>query len=114
MRDAIYDKRQPNRPHFIREWADRRGLRQVDIAERLDTEKSVVNRWFHGSTPGREYQLRLSALFMGDDDSAQADPGLIFRHPDDDWLRRFMQNRTVEEVKRMKAILEAAFNDNAA
>lgn len=114
MNGTIYEKLQPNRPHYIKEWAEKRGLRQVDIATELDTEKSVVSRWFNGSTPSRDYQMKLAALFMADNDALDPDPALIFRHPDDDWLRRFMQERTQDEIRRIKAMLEAAFGDNAA
>lgn len=112
--DGIYQKRQPNRPHYIKEWAEKRGLRQVDIATELEIEKSVVSRWFSGGTPSRDYQVKLAALFVADNDGSDSDPALIFRHPDDDWLRRFMQQRTDEEVRRIKAMLEAAFGDSAA
>lgn len=114
MIDTIHDRKQPRRPHYIKEWAEKRQLRQVDIVAELGADKGLVSRWFQGSTPSREYQLKLAALFTADNDGADTDPALIFRHPDDDWLRRFMQQRSEEEVRRIKAMLEAAFGDNAA
>lgn len=99
---SIHARRQPRRPHHIEDWAERRGLRQVDIVEQLGADKSVVSRWFKGSTPSEEWQEKLAALF-------HCDPESLFRHPDEDWLKRFMQQRSLEEVERMKQILEAAF-----
>lgn len=97
--------KQPNRPHFIPEWAERRKLKQADIARALDADKSVVSRWFNGATPSEDYQHRLADLLIGDADS----PESLFRHPDDDWIVKFFRDRPAEEVERIKATLEAAF-----
>ena len=79
-----------------------RGMSQADIARELGADKSVISRWFSGSTPSVEYQERLAALFG-------CEPESLFRHPNDDWLARFFANRTKDEVERMKRMLEAAF-----
>lgn len=99
---SIHRSKQPRRPHFIAEWAEMRGMSQADIARELGADKSVISRWFSGSTPSVEYQERLAALF-------QCEPESLFRHPNDDWLSRFFANRTKDEVERMKQMLEAAF-----
>jgi transcriptional regulator with XRE-family HTH domain len=98
----IHASKQPRRPHYIREWAASRELKQVDLAEAIGVDKSLVSRWFSGSTPSEEWQIKLSAFFHVDREA-------LFRHPDDDWIARFFRNRSDEEVKRMKAMLEAAF-----
>jgi ribosome-binding protein aMBF1 (putative translation factor) len=51
---SIYKGRQPKRPHYVREWAEQRGMRAVDLALELDVDKSVVSRWFSGSTPSED------------------------------------------------------------
>lgn len=99
---SIHRSKQPRRPHYIEAWAELRGLTQADIARELGADKSVISRWFSGSTPSVEYQERLAALF-------ECEPESLFRHPNDDWLARFFANRTKEEVERMKMMLEAAF-----
>jgi hypothetical protein len=33
----------------------------------------------------------------------------LFRHPNDDWLARFLKGRDRQEVERIKATLETAF-----
>ncbi len=99
---SIHKSKQPRRPHFIQEWAELRSLSQADLARELDADKSVISRWYSGTTPGVEYQEKLAALF-------HCDPEALFRHPDDDWLSRFFTNRSRDEVERMKAMLEAAF-----
>lgn len=104
--------KQPNRPHFIPDWAERRKLRQADIARELEADKSVVSRWFDGATPSVEYQEKLAALLVGDETSTES----LFRHPDDDWLVKFFRDRSEDEIERIKATLEAAFprKDRAA
>jgi transcriptional regulator with XRE-family HTH domain len=94
--------RQPRRPHHIADWAEYRGFRQADIADQIGADKSVVSRWFKGTTPGVEWQEKLAALF-------HCDPESLFRHPNEDWLKRFMERRSMEEIERIKKILEAAF-----
>lgn len=98
----IYKNRQPRRPHFIQQWAEKRGLRPVDLATEINVDKSVVSRWYQGSTPGVEHQQRLAVLFG-------VEPESIFRHPDDDWISRFLSGRRQEEIDRIKAMLEVAF-----
>lgn len=100
----IHRGKQPRRPHFIEEWAKRRGYEtQADLAEALDADKSLVSRWYSGASPGVEWQAKLAALF----DTQDADG--IFRHPDDDWLAKFFKDRQPEEIDRIKQTLEAAF-----
>ena len=98
----IHAGKQPKRPHFLQEWAEKRGLRQVDIAKELETDKSLVSRWFAGATPSEMWQGRLAALF-------HCEPESLFRHPDDDWISRFLQGRSAEEIERIKNTLETAF-----
>lgn len=101
--DRIHRGKQPRRPHFIEEWAELRGYAtQADLAEALGADKSVISRWYKGATPGEEWQLALADLFS-------TEPDGIFRHPNDDWISRFFQNRSREEFERMKTMLEAAF-----
>lgn len=98
----IYRNRQPRRPHYIPEWAEARGLTQADLARELDADKSVISRWFSGTTPSVEWQEKLAALFG-------VVPEALFRHPDDDWIARFLRGRDPEEVDRIKRTLESAF-----
>ena len=99
----IHKGKQPNRPHFIQEWAELRGFQtQADLAKELDADKSVVSRWYSGTSPTVEWQERLSALF-------DCDREALFRHPDDDWLTKFFRNRDRDEIERAKRMLEAAF-----
>lgn len=98
----IHHGKQPRRPHYIKEWADFRGLKAVDIARELDADKSVVSRWFSGTTPSEDYQERLAALLGTSREG-------LFRHPDDDWLTRFFKDRSREEVERIKRTMETAF-----
>jgi len=98
----IHSMKQPRRPHFIREWAERRHLTQADLARELGADKSLVSRWFNGSTPGVDWQQRLAALFHCEEDA-------LFRHPDDDWIRRFFEGRSREEIEHIRRSLETIF-----
>jgi hypothetical protein len=99
----IHKGKQPNRPHYVEAWAEKRGYpRQSDLAEAIGADKSLVSRWFKGATPNHEYQIKLAELFHCDRES-------LFRHPDDDWLSRFLRGRPREEVDKIKQLLELAF-----
>jgi transcriptional regulator with XRE-family HTH domain len=99
----IHKGKQPNRPHFIREWAEHRGFhKQADLAKALEADKSVVSRWYKGTSPTEDWQNKLAALF-------HCEPESLFRHPDDDWFTKFFRNRQRDELDRMRKMLEAAF-----
>lgn len=101
--DRIHRGKQPRRPHFIPEWAERRGYEtQADLVEALQADKSVVSRWYSGASPSEEWQKKLAALFHCEREA-------LFRHPDDDWLARFFRDRDDNEMTRIKQMLEAAF-----
>lgn len=100
---TIHPSKQPRRPHYIEAWAQARGYNtQAELAEALNADKGVVSRWYSGTSPGAQWQERLAALF-------ECEPESLFRHPDDDWLARFLRGRSRDEMKRIKQTLEAAF-----
>ncbi|MGN1287750.1 MAG: helix-turn-helix domain-containing protein [Bradyrhizobium sp.] len=105
---TIYAGRQPRRPHYVAEWMERRHITtQVELAEAIGADKSVISRWLdenNPATPGREWQAKLGAFFAGGED----DPVDIFRHPDDDWFARMVRNNTEDRIKTAIQILEAA------
>jgi transcriptional regulator with XRE-family HTH domain len=100
--DGIHQKKQPRRPHFLREWMDSKGLRAVDLADELHIDKSLVSRWLSGSTPSADNQ-RILADFFG------CEPEGLFRHPDEDWMARALRDRPREEIERIKQTIETAF-----
>lgn len=100
--ETIHASKQPRRPHFIREWAEKRGLEQADLVRDLGADKGVVSRWYSGSSPGVDWQEKLAAYFG-------CTPDALFRHPDDDWMAKFFAGRKREEIDRIKHMLEVAF-----
>lgn len=98
----IFPNRQPRRPHHVVDWCELRGLTQADLAREIGADKSLVSRWFSGTTPNKEYQIKLAAFFGTDEEG-------IFRHPYDDWLTKFLRGRSSSEMERIKTTLEAAF-----
>lgn len=105
----VIKTRQPGRPHYIREWAELRGFaQQTDLAEEIGADKSVVSRWYSGATPGIEWQdVLVAALQLEDRES-------LFRHPDDDWMARFLRGRSDDEKQRIRQTLETAFPRKAS
>jgi transcriptional regulator with XRE-family HTH domain len=101
----IHASKQPRRPHFIDAWAEKRNLSQADLARELGADKSLVSRWFHGSTPGIEWQEKLAALFFVEREA-------LFRDPTEDWLWRKLKSRTEDEKKKIINMIEAVFPDH--
>lgn len=98
----IHQSKKPVRRHYIREWAEARGLRQVDVVEQLGIEKSQVSRWFAGQLPNPKFQAMLAELFS-------IEPEALLRHPDQDWMARFFEGRAQEERERIKQAMELAW-----
>lgn len=106
--DIIHQKRQPRRPHYLRDWVERREFdTDAAFAEAIGADKSVVSRWLdedNPSTPGREWVQKLG-IFFGDEE----DPADIFRHPDDDWIAKFFRDRKPDEIEHIKKSMETTF-----
>ncbi len=94
--------KQPNRPHFIEQWAARRAVSMAALARAIGADKSLVTRWYKGSSPTRPYQVKLAEFFGC---SIEA----LFRDPDEDWIQGVLAGRTQGERARIRAMLEAAF-----
>lgn len=77
-------------------------MKQAQIAEALAVEKSTVSRWFDGALPSEAMLPRIAAMFGIELDE-------LFRAPDDNWLRRFLEGRSSEEIQRIEQTLKAAF-----
>ena len=105
-RDAeVTALKQGRRPHYVREWAERRGVRQGDIVREIGADKSLVSRWFRDTlpaTPSAPWQKKLAQYFG-------VTPEALFRHPDEDWVANFLAGRKPEEIDRIKATMETAF-----
>lgn len=99
----IHKGKTPVRIHFIPEWAEVRGKRQVDFVEAGLSDKGTVSKWFHGLLPTQENIGRIAAFLELEEENA------LFRHPEDDWLARFLRGRAEDERARIKQTLELAF-----
>lgn len=106
--DQIHARRQPKRPHYLRDWLNRRGFKtDSEFADEIGADKSVVSRWLDEddpTTPGKDWQIKLGVFFGSEDDPAD-----IFRHPDDDWFAKFFQTRSDDQIKRAREMLEIGF-----
>jgi transcriptional regulator with XRE-family HTH domain len=97
-----------HRDHFIPEWAEKRNQIQADIVRATGADKATVSRWFSGNMPQDKYLDALVACLELDDRES------LFRHPDDDWMARFLRGRSEEEKERIRTMLLAAFPQKVA
>lgn len=101
--ERIHKDKDAIRIHYIAEWAKHRGVIQADVVRALDVDKGLVSKWFNGAVPEPKNLLRLAEMFGLDE------AGSLFRHPDDDWIARFLRGRKRDEIDRAKQMLELAF-----
>jgi transcriptional regulator with XRE-family HTH domain len=95
------------RLHYIPEWAELRRITQAEIARELGVDKSAVSRWFKGALPLEKHILAISEVLA-------VEPNDLFHDPHEDWMSRFLRERSREEQERIKATLEAAFPKKVA
>jgi hypothetical protein len=96
----IHTGKQPNRIHYIVEWAERRGVTQADIVRNVHADKATVSRWFAGVIPSEEYLEPLAGYLELDDVEC------LFRHPDDDWVLRHFKRASKDTQEDIRAILD--------
>jgi hypothetical protein len=96
------------RNHFIPEWAEKRNMTQADLVRETGVDKGTVSRWFSGNMP-RDKHLDALVVCL-DVEEREA----LFRHPDDDWMARFLRGRPEDEKRRIRAVLLAAFPPKVA
>lgn len=47
----------------LRSYRLRAGLRQIDVADKLDVDQSAVSHWEAGTIPCKKYRVKLAALY---------------------------------------------------
>lgn len=73
-------------------------------------DKSQVYRWLKGQLPRRDMQSRIAgALSIVDVETGDPDPAGIFRDPNLDWFARQVKDRSEDEMRRLRSIVENAF-----
>jgi hypothetical protein len=100
--EKIDATKQPRRPHYLREWMERRQITAAELARQSGASKGVISRWLDGASPSQEWHDKLRDFFHAGKEG-------IFRHPDDDWFTQFFEGRSREEIERIKRTLEVAF-----
>ncbi|WP_037431614.1 helix-turn-helix domain-containing protein [Sinorhizobium fredii] len=94
----------PDRLHFIPEWADKKGMKQVEVALRVGASQSVVSRWYAGNMPLNDYLAKLADLFG-------IEVHGLFLHPDEYWISRMLRGRSPAERQKAIDMLELLFKD---
>lgn len=60
----------------LREYREKSGLRQVDVAKIMDVDQAAVSKWETGETkPSRKYHARLAKLYGATVDELFAEDG---------------------------------------
>jgi transcriptional regulator with XRE-family HTH domain len=80
--------------------------REIDVpemAEELDVSLSQVYRWLKGQKPQAETFLKIANLLQAEP------PEALLRHPLDDWMSKFFRDKSIEEAKAIKTLLEKAY-----
>ena len=97
--------------HFIREWRKHRNLTMEQLAEIIGVTQGAISQLERGQTNYTQPMLEALA------DALHCRPyDLIMRTPEeaaaDDWLAHFFRNRNIDELKRIKQMLNAAFPED--
>ncbi|MEY9098865.1 transcriptional regulator with XRE-family HTH domain [Sinorhizobium fredii] len=95
----------PERLHFVPEWAQRKGMKQVEVALRIGATQGLVSRWFAGTVPSTDYLQKLADLFGTDIHG-------LFRHPDEEWIARLLRGRSPAERQKAVEMLMLLFKDD--
>lgn len=96
----IHKDKSPPRKHFIREWMEHRGIRPRDVTEAFGVDKSVISRWLNeNNVPSDKHLLSLAEFLHTTVDG-------LFRHPDDDWIRRIFEGRSRDEAESLKKAIQ--------
>lgn len=107
---ALYAKRQPTRPHYLKRLMERQNVSRAALIEGIGVDKGLLSKWLDErkpSTPGPVWAEQLGRFF-----AASPDPDDfvdIFADPDVDRLQRFLRGRQPDEIDRIMATLETAF-----
>jgi transcriptional regulator with XRE-family HTH domain len=91
--DAMVARIGPRRPfrHYLREWREKRGLTQQQLADKLDTGKDQISRWESGK---RDMGAAVIAALS---EALQIEPGDLFRDPSIPSADELLRNASPEE-----------------
>ena len=87
--------------HYLKEWRLKRGLTQLQLAQRLNTTKSMISRYERG---GRAMTLLVQFRLMR---ALDIKPAQFFMHPDEPSSAAYMllDQITPAERERLVAVL---------
>jgi transcriptional regulator with XRE-family HTH domain len=100
MPTKIHDKGRRPSHVYLREWRDAMGLNQDQLAERLETSKSVISKLETGKQRYNQDWLEAYAFALG------VDVQMLFRHPDAPTPDELLKMMTPEKRKTALQLLE--------
>lgn len=95
---TLHDK--PYR-HYLREWRERRGLLQQELAHRVGVSKSVISRF---ETRDRHMKLDMQFKLMA---ALEITPAQFFSPPDAPSLDALAANQTPEQRRLLASVVKA-------
>lgn len=98
---------------YLAEWMESRDppVKQAELARETGIDKSLISRWINdGIVPGDRHLQTLANFFAQEEG---ADPEMMLRHPEDEWLTRRLRQADADEKRRMRQLLEAVFPQRA-
>jgi transcriptional regulator with XRE-family HTH domain len=99
MVSTLDDSEPPPFRHYLKEWRIKRGLTQLELAQRLNTSKGLVSRWERGGrTIGIVFQLRIMRVL-------DIKPAQFFMDPDQPSADLLLEQVTPEERDRLINVL---------
>ena len=106
MGESIHTTKQPRRPHYLREWMERRQITAAELSRQTGADKGQISRWLDGTAPGVKWHNVLRDFFNAGYEG-------IYRHPDDCWATKYFEGRQQEEVDRIKQTMDLLFPNQA-
>ena len=75
-------------------------VRPRDVTEAFGVDKSVISRWLNENNVPSDKHLQSLADFL------HTTVDGLFRHPDDDWIRRIFEGRSKDEAESLKRAIQ--------
>lgn len=100
------------RRHYLAEWLSARDMSPMDLHRLLNEpesaetfiDKKQVYRWVdEGKLPHAPTMARIADALKLDS------PEDLHRHPNEDWIAKFLRDRSEEELDRIRRSLEVTF-----
>jgi transcriptional regulator with XRE-family HTH domain len=91
----------PRYQHYLKEWRERRGMMQADLARLARTDATTISRY---ETGDRRIHLEMQFKLMA---ALRITPAQFFSHPDSPSLDALASKATPEDLVRISNVVKA-------